>query len=112
MSDRYNKEYIYGEVSFYLSDFTPDIEECRILILKVLEQTIRDYLSLKDSSLPSDRESWESANDFLFNSEHKILWGDLDLFVEEYLDIVDLDIHWVRDQVRKKLKGVKYDRSV
>lgn len=105
MSDRYDKEYAYGMVTFYLSDFWPDLEECRILIFKVLEQTIRDYHSFKNSILPAEKEIWLAAKDFLFDNDYRIKWGDLELKTEEFLDIIDLDIEWVRDQIRKKSNG-------
>jgi hypothetical protein len=109
MSDRYDKEYVYGTVTFYLSDFMPDLEECRLLMLKVLEQSIRDYCSLQNSETLVERETWESARDFLFDDEYRISWGDMSLKTEEFLDIVDLDIQWVRDQVNKKLNGENND---
>lgn len=104
MNDRYDKDYTYGDVKFHLSDFAPDIEECRILMMKVLEQAIRDYISLSNSELPNDRETWESARDFLYDEEYRFKWGDLELSTEEFLDILDLDISWVRDQTTKKLE--------
>ena len=105
MNDRYDKDYIYGTVKFHLSDFIPDIEECRILMLKILEQAIRDYVSLVNSELPNDKEVWESARDFLFDNEYRFMWGDIEISTEEYLDIIDLDITWVRDQSIKKFKN-------
>jgi hypothetical protein len=105
MDDRYDKDYVYGNVRFHLADFVPDVEECRILMLKVLEQAIRDYMSLQNSELPNDREAWESARDFLYDDEYRLKWGDMEISTEEYLDIIDLDINWVRDQTTKKLKS-------
>lgn len=74
-------------------------------MLKVLEQAIRDYCSLHESDTTLERETWESANDFLFDDEYRINWGGLELRTEDFLDIIDLDIHWVRDQVKKKFNG-------
>ena len=105
MEERYDKEHTYGKVRFYLSDFVPDIEECRILMLKVLEQAIRDYISLADSELQSDKETWESAKDFLYDDEYRLIWGDYELSIEEYLDILDLDINWVRSQTTRKFES-------
>jgi hypothetical protein len=104
MKDRYNRIYNYGRVEFYLSEFMPDEDQCRFIILKVLEQAVRDFTSLADSFLPHDKEVWQEAKDFLFDNEYKLLWGDWELTTEEFLQLVDLDIEWVREQSLKKLK--------
>lgn len=107
VKDRYNRTYTYGDVEFYLSDFMPDRDQCRFLILKILEQAMRDYVSLYASEVPSEQQSWASAEAFLFEDEYYLMWGDLELSATEFLDLVDLDIAWVREQASKKLK----DRS-
>lgn len=102
MSDRYNREYSHGVVTFYLSDFIPNLDECKFLMLKVLEQTVRDYCSLANAPTTFQKEVWLSARDFLFDDENRIMWGGLELSTESFLDILDLDIEWVRGQVKKK----------
>jgi hypothetical protein len=102
--DRYDKTYTYGDVEFYLSDFMPIEEQCRFLILKILEQAVRDYTSLYDSDTTSEQLAWESAEGFLFDDEYYLMWGDLELSTEEFLELVDLDIRWVREQTRKQFE--------
>jgi hypothetical protein len=104
LQDRYNKTYLHGDIKFYLTDFMPDEEQCRFLILKVLEQAMRDYVSFYDSIIHKEIAFWESAEAFLFDDEYYILWGNLELTIEELLDLVNLDIIWVREQAKKKLK--------
>lgn len=83
----------------------PTEEKARFLVLKVLEQTVRDYESLSNSTVSSEQAVWETARSFLFDDDHFLMWGDWELTTEDLLDMVDLDIHWVRQQVNKKSKG-------
>jgi len=102
--DRYGKEYSYGSVRFFLSDYTPNIEECRFLILKVLEQSIRDYISLFGSNISSEQALWETAFGFIFDDDYRVLWGDKEMSPEDLIGIVDVDISYLRERVRKQFK--------
>lgn len=105
--DRYNKWHKYGDVKFYLSDYRCHPEQARFLLLKVIEQAVRDYTTMSDSTVPSERLTWESARDFMYDDEYRIDWGDWALNLEELLDILDVDIRWFREQTTKKFKGRK-----
>lgn len=102
--NRRDKEYLYNEVRFYLSDFIPDMEQSRYLMLKVLDQSMRDYISLYNSDSPNEQILWEEARDFIYNDDYRIMWGSLELSIEAFLDILDLEIDWVREQTTKKFK--------
>jgi hypothetical protein len=91
-------------VKFFLEDFTPEPEQCRFLILKVLEQSVRDYCSFANSIILSEQTTWELARDFLFDDDYRFMWGDLEISTEEFLAFVDLDIKWVRQQTLKRFK--------
>ena len=104
---RYDKHYTYGKAEFYLSDYMPDIEQSRFLILKVLEQAVRDYISLGHSQVPNERALFETAKGFLFDDNYTVNWGDKELTTEELLGMVDLNITWVREQTTKKLNERK-----
>ena len=103
--DRYDKEQSYGEVRFFLSSYLPDIEECRFLLMKIIVQAVRDYCSLANAELPSDRTLWEETKGFLFDDEYRIMWGNTELSFEDILDILSLDIAWFREQTQKKFKA-------
>ena len=107
VAERYDRKYNYGSVEFYLADFIPDQDQCRFLILKVLEQAIRDYTTLQNAKTPNEQNIWKEARDFIFDDNYIVSWGDLDLRTEEFLDLVDLDIVWVREQTIAKLKRGK-----
>ena len=96
---------MYGEVKFHLSDYIPSKEQCRILMLKVLEQAVRDYCSLAKSELANEQQQWEEARAFLMDKNYHFKLGDYDLTLESFLDILDLDVDWVREQTRKKFKA-------
>ena len=102
--ERYNKEYSYGKVRFTLLDFSPTLEQCRFLMLKVLEQAVREYCIYAKAITPNEKETWTMAKAFLFDDNYRFNWGDLELSLEDFLDIIDLDIDWVREQTQKKFK--------
>jgi len=102
--DRYNRLYQHGAAQFELSFYLPDIEECRFLILKVVEQAVRDYLSLFGSNLPNDIATWETAVGFIFDEDYKIMWGNLELSQEDLLGIVDIDVKWFRERMLERFK--------
>jgi len=79
----------------------PHIDECRYLILKVIEQSVRDYLSLETSKAPIEQHHFETARQFIFEDEYLIEWGKKDQTCTDLLDILDLDIDWFRYKVRK-----------
>ena len=108
--NRYNREHRHGDVTFYLSDFKPEPEQCRFLMLKVLEQAVRDYCALVDSVVPNERVLWETARDFIFDDEYKIAWGDWNLNIVEFLEILDIDASWFREQTTKKFKARHGDK--
>jgi len=99
---RYNRWHSYNTVTFYLEDFVPDLEECRILMLKLIEQVVRDYLLLKDSEFLNDRYAWETAASFIFDDDYLFAWGNLELSPEDFLGIVDIEISWFRTHIQKR----------
>ena len=103
--NRYDKWHYYGDVRFFLGDYIPNREQYRFLMLKVLEQAIRDYISLHNSDIPNEQVLWEEARGFIYDDKYRTSWGDLVLSTEEFLDILDLDIKWVREQTTKKFKN-------
>ena len=100
---RYNMWHTYNTVSFYLEDFIPDIEECRILILKLIEQVVRDYLLLKDSEFLNDKYTWETAASFIYDDDYRFIWGSMEMSPEDFLGIVDINIDWFRVHITKRL---------
>jgi hypothetical protein len=102
--ERYNREYSHGSVTFFLSDYTPNIEECRFLILKIVEQATRDYISLFGSNVSSEKALWETAHGFIFDDEYRIMWGNTEMGTEDLVGIVDVDVHYLRERVRKQFK--------
>lgn len=101
---RYDRYYKYGDVKFYLSDYMPTPERCRFLILKILEQAVREYCALINSTVPSEQASWELARDFLFDDDYRFIWGDHEISLEVFLGYADLEVDWVREQTQKRLK--------
>lgn len=102
MKDRYDKEHSYNQVKFYLSSYNILPEEARFLLLKVIEQTVRDYTSSRPAVTPSEVQTWENARDFIFDDDYKIQWGDWQLNINEVLEILNIDIDWFRENISRK----------
>ena len=107
MEDRYDRQHTYNKVTFYLADYLPNEEECCYLLMKMIEQTVRDYCSLHSSTLQQEKDTWESARGFIFDDEYRVAWGETALSLESVLDILDIDIHWFREQTTKKFGEIK-----
>ena len=102
LTNRYNIWHSHNTVTFYLEDFIPDQEECRILMLKVIEQVVRDFFLLKNSEFLNDRYAWETAAGFIFDDDYRVIWGDLELSPEDLLGLVDIDIGWFRMHIKQR----------
>jgi hypothetical protein len=68
----------------------------------MIEQTVRDYLNLQYSSAPIERWYYEASECFLFEEEYRVDWGGCEKSLKDFLDILDIDIDWFRNIVRKQ----------
>ena len=107
LKDRYDKTYKYKGIEFYLSDYSPNTEECRLVILKVIEQTSRDYLSLYNSKTSALQYTWETARDFIFSDRYYINWGNQIVSPTHLLQLVDIDIEWLRRKMRERFSQIE-----
>jgi len=107
LKDRYDKEYEYKGVQFYLSDCTPNREECRIIILKIIEQASRDYLSLYKGKTAALQHNWETARDFIFKDTHIINWGGTIVSPAQLMELVDIDIDWLRRKTNERFSKIE-----
>lgn len=104
MIDRYDAWHTYGKVRFYLPAYTPDIEEVRLLMMKVLEQAVREYCSLQQPTNIHEQQTYDLAKDFLFDDNYYFMWGDIEMSLSDMLDILDIDTQWFREQTIRKAK--------
>lgn len=74
----------------------PEIDECRFLIKKVIEQAVRDFAALEHAESSSDQQDFQTAYAFLFDDGYRISWGGEEMSLQDLLDWVDLDQEWVR----------------
>jgi len=77
----------------------PELDECRYLILKIVEQSVRDYLSLEFSDAPIEQYYYDTAIDFIFDDDYVIDYGSEDKSLNDLLDILDLNIRWFREKI-------------
>jgi len=91
-------------LDFYRS--LPEVDECRFLIKKVVEQAVRDYSALEHSTSASEQFDYQTAVGFLFDDSYRVNWGGQEMSLQDLLDWVDLEAEWVR----KKAKQAKERR--
>jgi hypothetical protein len=101
---RYNRYHTVGQVTFFLDDYSLNIEECKYLLLKIVEQAVRDYCSLQWADVPYRDFHWHTAKDFLFDDEYYIQWGELELSLDMIGEVIDLDVDWVRRKAKERLE--------
>lgn len=83
----------------------PNIQECKILLLKIVEQAVRDYINIDlSTATPKFIEIQEEAKDFLFDDTYAIQWGDIELTLEKITAILDIDVLWFRKKILTKTK--------
>jgi len=104
---RYDNWYDEDNVQFYLEEVSLAPEEARLIVFKILEQAVKDYVDYYDTTDEQLKEDWLTAQGFIFNPDYVMQWGDIEVSPEQLLDMVDVDIQWVREQTRKKLKREK-----
>jgi hypothetical protein len=112
IKDRYNKTHEYKGIKFDLSDYTPDEEECRIIILKIIEQASRDYLALYQSKTTALQHNWETAKDFIFRENYPVNWGGRIITSAQLLELVDIDIDWLRRKMRERFAKIERENDV
>lgn len=106
-----------SDLLFFLSEPELYIDECHILLLKVILCAARDVInsSLLKSKKELTKEIWETARNFLFNPKYYIQWGNEESTLEELLDKSGLETRWVRKKIediikdRVKNKGKRID---
>jgi len=108
MDDRYTKEHDLNGVKFYLDDCSINHEEACFLLLKVIEQAIRDYCLLPWSNIPYRQLNWETARDFIFDDNYFIDWGEDQLNLGMICEILacseksQIDVDWIRRKTKER----------
>lgn len=97
---------------FYRS--LPEVDECRYLIQKIIEQAVRDFIALEKSTSATEHYSYETACGFLFDDNYRVNWGGEEKSFQDLLDFIDLDAAWVRKKTlesrEKKLKRISFKK--
>jgi hypothetical protein len=105
LQERYNKYYqVSKNNQIFLEDVLPNEEECRFILLKVVEQAVRDYTGLFRFKDMKSLENWNSAKEFLFDNDYCIDWGEEIIGLIEILEELDIDIKWFRMKTTKKFE--------
>jgi hypothetical protein len=88
------------------------LDECKLIIIKTINQAIHDYLTLSYSIKPIEQLCYKAATQFLFNNKYKIQYGHSEKSLNDLLEIISLDINWVRKKViYLKNKRIDYYRK-
>jgi hypothetical protein len=99
--DRYQVTHYWAERPFKLNIPNLQEDECRFLIMKVVEQAVRDYLALEGSTAPIEQYHYSTAQAFIFDDEYILNYGEQDVSPQDMLGVLDIDIQWFRDRVEK-----------
>jgi len=102
VDNRYNRHHIINNVTFYLDSYSLDLQECKYLLFKLVEQTVRDYCLLEYSDVPYRVFYWNTAKDFLFEEDYFIAWGDLELNLDQIGDIIGVDSDYIRRKAKER----------
>lgn len=81
----------------------PDEQECKIIILRTINQAIKDYEFYKDKKGEEEEEIFWTAKGFLFEDSYMIFWGDYLVNLRVLCDYADINVDWVRNLIVKKL---------
>ena len=82
---------------------TPDEQECRLIILHVINQATKDYENFRGKTTEEEIELFNSAAGFLFNDEYTVDWGEETVTVRKLCDHIGIDIDWLRNNIGKRL---------
>jgi hypothetical protein len=74
-------------------------DETKIIFLKIIEQSIRDYFNLSKSCVPIEVQYFESASGFLFDEDYYIPWGDFEITLENILEYLQVDPGWFKTKL-------------
>ena len=86
----------------FVNRIAPDIQECKLILLYVIAQAVRDYEIYKKKTSEEDREIYLTDEGFIFDDNYSIDWGDEVLTLNNICDLIDIDIDWLRNQVGNK----------
>lgn len=81
----------------------PHLDECRVLLSKVVKQARTDFLNFFGSEVEVEREIYEEVVDFLFDDECYIDWGGREMNLKDILDLLGIDLIWYREKVLRDL---------
>ncbi len=82
------------EITRLSEDFQVSKDETKILLLKTIEQSIRDYNNLRKSVIPIEQQYFATAECFLFEKDYEIHWGDIDITLEDILNYLHIESEW------------------
>ena len=103
---RYNETYTWGNVKFKLEAFTPQQDECRLLMIKVVEQAVRDYMNLEHSAIPIEQQYYQTAIGFIFDDDYRVDYGSTEMSFADILTCIfddsEGEVQWAREKIRRQ----------
>lgn len=107
MAEKYR---IRPKVTIHISDTKeltlhrtmPYIDECKILISNMVKQVFRDYCNFYNSRSIVGMEIFCEAQSFIYDPDYFVCWDNKERNLQDFLDILDIDIDWFRHKVEEK----------
>jgi hypothetical protein len=91
------------EKEIFVDPVLPTIEQAPMVVLKVIEQAIKDCVVMYGERRFDGNPTWLTAYDFIFDDEFLVEWGEILISPEEMMSLVGLNIEYMREMVRKKM---------
>ena len=84
-------------------DYIVELDETKIIFLKIIEQSIRDYINLESSTAPIEIQYFQSAKDFLLDKNYTIDWGPYEITLTEILQYLGIDPDWFDRKLKQNI---------
>lgn len=88
----------------------PHTDEARMIIVKIIEQSVRDYLGFQKSRVPIERFHFRTAYGFLFENVYIIDYGEVEVLATTLMQVINVDPTWLRERVLKMQRTGKRPR--
>ncbi len=68
----------------------------------MVKQVFRDYCNFYDSKSLIGLDIFNEAQAFIFDQDYFVCWGEKERNLQDFLDILNIDIDWFRNKAEEK----------
>ena len=107
LSERYSTVFTWGDRTFTLETFEASDDETKLLFTKMLEQALRDSVSLAKYQTPEEELNYKTAIHLLFDPKHRISFGAYELSLADIAQYMKVDLDWIRRKAAERIKRAR-----